>query len=120
MQKTEQRIAGILVSVLLVLCLGLFLFLHARPKEEPVVENRKESLYLEERIPPQPAAGEVNINTASRKQLMTLPGIGPALADRIIQYREEFGPFPHPACLMEVMGIGEAVYGNIADKIYAK
>jgi competence protein ComEA len=57
------------------------------------------------------AAGEVatnriNINTASREELMRLKGIGPAYADRIIEYREEHGPFQQAEDIMKVKGIG--------------
>lgn len=52
-------------------------------------------------------AGPVNINTATLEQLDTLPGIGPSLAQRIIDYREANGPFSAVGDLMNVSGIGE-------------
>ncbi len=54
-----------------------------------------------------PAAGSVNINTATREQLMRLPGIGGAYADRIIAYRQEHGPFVTVEHLTRVRGIGK-------------
>lgn len=51
--------------------------------------------------------GPVNINTATAAQLQTLPGIGEVLAQRIIDYREEHGPFQSVAALKKVSGIGE-------------
>jgi len=63
------------------------------------------------------AAGVVNINTASAAELETLPGIGPSLAQRIIEHREAHGPFADPAGIMDVRGIGEATFSKIADRI---
>ena len=55
----------------------------------------------------------VNINTATLEQLDTLPGIGPAIGQRIIDYREQFGGFGSPDAIMEVSGIGEATFEKI-------
>src|SRR5690625_352428 len=48
----------------------------------------------------------ININTAQPSELERLPGIGPALAGRIVAYREEWGPFDAIEDIMEVSGIG--------------
>lgn len=53
-----------------------------------------------------PAGKLVNINTATAEQLQTLPGIGPALAQRILSYRAENGPFSSVAELTKIEGIG--------------
>lgn len=52
-------------------------------------------------------AGVVNINTAESEQLQLLPRVGPALADRIIEFRETNGPFGSIDELVAVKGIGE-------------
>jgi competence protein ComEA len=52
-------------------------------------------------------AGKVNINTASAEQLTTLPGVGPKLAARILDYRQKSGAFKSVHELMNVRGIGE-------------
>lgn len=62
-------------------------------------------------------AGSVNINTASREQLMTLPGIGEARANAILQYREEKGGFRSLDELKEIQGIGEKMFERIKDRI---
>jgi len=51
--------------------------------------------------------GVVNINTASAEQLQLLPRVGPALAERIIEFREANGPFKRVEELVAVRGIGE-------------
>jgi competence protein ComEA len=59
----------------------------------------------------------VNINTADRRELETLPGIGPALADRIIKYREQHGPFMSVDDLVNVPGIGEKRLEQLRDLV---
>lgn len=54
-----------------------------------------------------PPPVRTNINTASADQLQRLPGIGPALAARVVAYRQANGPFRHPDEIVEVSGIGD-------------
>ena len=61
--------------------------------------------------------GKVNINTAESSQLQTIPGIGPAKASRIIDYRETVGRFNSIEEIMNVSGIGEATFQSIRDYI---
>ena len=63
------------------------------------------------------SASLVNINTADAAELVRLPGVGGILAERILQYREEHGLFTSPEDIMNVSGIGEAKYENMADMI---
>ncbi len=59
----------------------------------------------------------VNLNSASREELMTLPGIGESKAAAIIRYREENGPFLSPQDLMNISGIKNATYAGLKDMI---
>ena len=62
-------------------------------------------------------AGLVNINTANTTELETLPGIGPAKAAAIVDYRTTQGPFLQPTDIQKVKGIGPATYGSLKDLI---
>lgn len=59
------------------------------------------------------ATGKVNINTASVEQLKLLPRVGPALAQRIVEFRAAHGPFKAPEELIAVRGIGEKSFANL-------
>ena len=71
--------------------------------------------------PAEDTAGEaeklVNINTADKETLMTLNGVGEKLAERIIQYREENGPFGRIEDITKVSGIGSGTYLKICQSI---
>jgi len=57
-----------------------------------------------------PPVAVVNINTASSTELQTLPGVGPATATRILEYRQKNGGFKKIEDIMNVKGIGEKTF----------
>jgi competence ComEA-like helix-hairpin-helix protein len=60
---------------------------------------------------------KLNLNTATAEELATLERIGPALAERIIRYREEHGPFKTVEQLQRVKGIGPKTFSRIRERI---
>ncbi|HRF49952.1 MAG TPA: ComEA family DNA-binding protein, partial [Anaerolineales bacterium] len=63
------------------------------------------------------ATGTININTATASQLEALPKIGPAIAQRIVEYRDAHGPFGRIEDLQRVKGIGPATFAALKDFI---
>jgi competence protein ComEA len=68
-------------------------------------------------IPTKTPGDKININTATLTELDTLPGIGPAIAQRIIDYRTQNGDFRTIEDLKKVRGIGDALFNQIKDVI---
>lgn len=102
---------------ILVYCLGLLLVLIGIM----LWENR----LLDHGIPTEayaqlPSASEVylvNLNLATTEELQELPKIGPVLAGEIIAYREAHGGFSEKEELLEIKGIGPAIFEAICDRI---
>lgn len=108
--ETQRKIIrgqGILLGLTaLFLCLLLGLFLHDRAAMAAAssVETRLSVPVEEVRPDPSP----LDLNAAAEEELTALPGIGEALARRIVEYREANGPFESVEELTEVSGIGPA------------
>jgi competence protein ComEA len=66
-----------------------------------------------------PKGTKINLNTATLEELDSLPGIGPVLAQRIIDYRQTYGPFQSVDDLLRVQGIGPALLEKIRDLVEA-
>jgi len=62
----------------------------------------------------------ININTATAKELETLPGIGPALAKRIVEFREKRHGFRRIEELLAIPGISERKWRLIREKVEVK
>lgn len=78
----------------------------------------KEILFQEKNFSGSSSGGDlVNINTADAERLATLKGIGPALAQRIIDYREQNGAFKSVDDIKNVRGIGQKKFDAFKDKI---
>jgi len=113
--KSEWILLGITAMFLAVL---LILFFHDRADKVPadggtLVETQVQ-VPQEEILPD---LSPLDINGASKEELMTLPGIGEELAGRIVAYRESEGPFETIEDIMKVSGIGEGKFAALKDRI---
>jgi competence protein ComEA len=63
------------------------------------------------------AGGKINLNTATLDQLESLPGIGEVLGQRILDYREQHGPFHAVEDLLNVSGIGPSHMADLKDLV---
>ena len=63
------------------------------------------------------AGGKVNINTANEEELSALPGIGPVIAERIIEYRDKNGPFKSTEEITKIKGVGDKTFQKLKDFI---
>jgi competence protein ComEA len=84
------------------------------PHQTTDVESLPNDPLLEDVHPP---IARLNVNQATAAELELLPGIGPVLAKKIIEYRTNHGLFTHPEDLMNVSGIGPSIYEAVKDFI---
>lgn len=68
-----------------------------------------------------PAASKIvqtiHLNQATAEELQALSGVGPALSERIVQYRVEHGPFKNVDELIDVQGVGQAKLAKLRDQL---
>ena len=113
------------MSRLRLLVLPLFIALAApvpasAQEATPPTAARKTAQAQKPADAPKPAsAAPININTATVTDLQKLPGIGPATAARIVEYRQKNGPFTKIEQLMNVRGIGEKSFLKLKPLIVA-
>ena len=90
-------------------------YITARPvsKEKILTGNNEPAEESKQLLPGE----KININTADEEELALLPGIGPALAKAVVEYRQQNGDFKETAGIMEVSGIGEGKYSAVKDLI---
>ena len=102
-----ERVDRVLVGVALIAAAGLMMATSAANRVA-VPAVRDESVF---------AAARIDLNTATRVELCTLPGVGEATARKILEYRELSGGFLTIEQIMEVDGIGEKKYEAMKELI---
>ena len=83
-------------------------------------KNEEEKEYIIRGNGNQTETAKVNINTAQIEELSTLPGIGEATANKIIEYRKENGKFEKIEDIKNVAGIGDSKFQNIKEMLKVK
>ena len=111
--KTEWILLA--MSVIFLLLVGV-LYLRASAVADGVDYTISAARQTKEPVTPQ-ALAPLDINTADVESLQTLNGIGPALAQRIIDYRDKNGPFRSLEDLLQVKGIGESTLVGFRDRV---
>ena len=87
---------------------------------ESTLNNTQEFLSKSDDIKPKISVKSLDVNTASKNDLMTLPKIGPVTAEKIIQYRDNFGPFKSIEDLLKIKGIGQKTLDQLKPFIQIK
>lgn len=119
MMKKPEQISLLLITVLFLgLMMGVLIGRQTAPtqaslsKPDTTSYEQTEHSQTESTVP-----GKLNINLATAKELAMLPGIGDGYAQRIVEYRENNGPFLSTKDLMNINGIGEKRFESISDYI---
>ena len=119
----SRRIVIFLVTTLLIGCSVRLAqhYLSDRPPEISIVSPEPSGGDLTDALAPDSQAVKpperININTAGPDQLQSLSGIGPHLARRIVEYRDQHGPFSKTIDITSVPGIGEKTYQRLRERI---
>ena len=119
----KNKITFILISsvfVLLSVCIVLSVLLYRQSNAILIKDTTSVSVeteFSQITVQTEPVKDKININTASKEELMTLSGIGEVIAQRIIEYRDEHGKFSSIEEIKNVTGIGEVRFSNIKDQI---
>lgn len=123
----KRSISPLLVITIVFSAFTLGFFLGRNQNRDAISVSVPEKLTVSPPVPPETVAEvpietteirfPISINEAGKEELMALPDIGEVLAERILRYREENGPFTTPEELMHVDGVGKKRLEEILDLI---
>lgn len=110
-----------LLALTVLYCAGLLgLAARSRPADAAGYRITAEHPAAQTEAEEVPRAVRIDLNRATAAELQTLPGIEETLAERIVAYRAEHGPFRTAEEIMEVRGIGEGIYEDVKELITAE
>ena len=114
-----RRILCRVCAVLLTVLAGALIVSHLMPVRNTVYHlfGSSAAFRASERMAVSLPEGGIEVNRAGREALETLPGVGPAIAQRILDEREANGPFHYPEDLLAVRGIGLKTLEKIRSQI---
>lgn len=117
MERQEKSVSAYLFLALVTLAFlaAVFVLTSREGQTEPTGYSIRTERAASEEIAPVRVL--VDINTATAEELDTLTGIGPSLAQAILDYRAEHGDFTSAEDLLNVKGIGEAKLAGLRDEI---
>ena len=120
-EPMKKRIPGIALAILCLLAGGMYAVHHGAgffvPENEAgAIRSGTREADVQQLFPSE-APERININTADAEALDKLPGIGPAKAAAILEYRKAHGFFRVPEDLMKVPGIKDGTYGKLKDRV---
>lgn len=87
------------------------------PIGNPTITRRQSEHYGPPAVSPAPAAGQIDLNTASAVELVATLGLDPALASQVVDARTRNGRYSHPEELMTVAGVQPHIYQSIAGRV---
>jgi competence protein ComEA len=102
---------NVALASLVIVCIGILTAVPASVSYAGSIDTAKNESVAEV------TTNIINLNTASKEELVQISGIGPILADRILAYRSENGPFANLEDVMLVKGVGEAKFKKIESMI---
>lgn len=109
----KERVTLAVLGTLALIALGILLWQHQYPPL--TVEGQPASSQAARWDAALAAARQVDVNTADTAELERLPGVGPLLASRVVDYRTAHGRFRSADELMQVPGIGPKTYEALRD-----
>lgn len=119
---TQKKLSQVIYIALLVCCvfvMGYLLGKNGKGREVrvSVAQVQEEIGEVAAQIPDDTVTGAIDLNTATKEQLVLLPKIGEVLAQRIIDYRDSVGGFSSKEELKNVSGIGNKIYEGLKDLV---